>query len=88
MSEESWIHVATVWGPMAVVLLFTGICVWRGGKWFGNSILVPMKERHFRFLDVVEATQGTIATALANLQTMMASHDAWERDRATKEDDG
>ena len=88
MTEAGWIQVATIWGPMGIVLLFLGICIWRGGKWLGLSILLPMKERHFRFLDVVETTQGTIATALANLQTMMATHDAWERERAAKADDG
>lgn len=92
MSEAAWLEIAKFWGPMGVALVFLGFCFWRGGRWIGSQVVIPMRNRHLDFIDVMSHCEERNTISLAKLSELPAQikrlddklnqHDAWEKERA------
>lgn len=53
---EFWVNVATKLGVptcFAFALLYG---IWEGSIWVANEVVIPIKDRHFRFVDTVETS--------------------------------
>lgn len=64
---------------------FLGLCIWRGGKWFGKTVITPIVDRHVAWInksiEMMESQKQVIImmTSLNNLMNdcaveMSASH--------------
>ena len=62
-----WIEIASKLGIPATLALALIFVFGRGMLWMGRQILLPLKNRHFEFLSVIEGTQRTQAEALRQL---------------------
>ena len=76
---ERWISVIRDLGFPGVLLLFVCFALWKSGRWTGNQVILPLRNRFILFLGVLEKTQKQQAEALMNLGLAFKSHDEWER---------
>ena len=81
MGEDlsAWIVIIRELGFPAAMLLFVALCMWRGGKWLGGHILLPMKDRHLLFIDAIQKSQESQAQSISALTVAFTAHDEWER---------
>ena len=56
-----WITAARDLGFPAVIIAGMGYAIWTAGKYLGKELLVPLRDRHFDFLQSLEQTNKTIA---------------------------
>lgn len=54
---------------LAVFLWFT----WRGGKWFGNEILVPIKNRFILHVDRLDSVTGRMENTVDRIEGAITS---------------
>lgn len=70
-----WGDLAKTFGITALCLFALAVAVWRAAVWAGNRILVPIAERHVKFVDEVAASakaQVEVLRALADAQKAQA----------------
>ena len=79
-SNDVWALVMQ-YGLLGVVLFFLGVALWRGGKWSGENILLPIATAHIAFLrestTALKQLQGDVAlvaTCETELRKMVGGH--------------
>lgn len=50
-----WESLFQTFGIAVVCLFGLSLAIWRVGVWLGNKVVIPVAERHIRFLDEVAA---------------------------------
>ena len=64
-----WITAARDLGFPAVIIAGMGYAIWTAGKYLGKELLVPLRDRHFDFLQSLEQTNKTIAESIKEIHT-------------------
>lgn len=64
-----WITAARDLGFPAVIIAGMGYAIWSAGKYLGKELLVPLRDRHFDFLQSLEQTNKTIAESIKEIHT-------------------
>lgn len=59
-----------------ILLVLAGLLLFgaRGFRWFGKEMLIPMRDRHFEFMDRTEKAQTAFADALRGLAADLHAH--------------
>lgn len=66
MEVQAWEKLVTNVGfPIAIVTV-VGLAIWIGAKWVANQIIIPIRDRGFKFIDKVE---GNVEKMSDNLET-------------------
>ncbi|NDD55110.1 hypothetical protein EBZ39_14820 [bacterium] len=66
MDLHQW---ASTFGLPAAALIAIGLGVWRITEWSASNLIIPLRDKHFEFLESLQATLKTIA----DTQEAMAS---------------
>ena len=64
-----WITAARDLGFPAVIIAGMGYAIWSAGKYLGKELLIPLRDRHFDFLQSLEQTNKTIAESIKEIHT-------------------
>lgn len=64
-----WITAARDLGFPAVIIAGMGYAIWTAGKYLGKELLIPLRDRHFDFLQSLEQTNKTIAESIKEIHT-------------------
>lgn len=58
---NEWVSLLQTFGLATMIILFMGVCIWKGGGWAGENVVKPIVERYIRLIDsliVAVAKQG------------------------------
>jgi hypothetical protein len=75
-----WITAARDLGFPAVIIAGMGYAIWSAGKYLGKELLVPLRDRHFDFLQSLEQTNKTIAESIKEIHTRINDISCLRRD--------
>ena len=75
-----WITAARDLGFPAVIIAVMGYAIWTAGKYLGKELLVPLRDRHFDFLQSLEQTNKTIAESIKEIHTRINDITCLRRD--------
>ena len=75
-----WITAARDLGFPAVIIAGMGYAIWTAGKYLGKELLVPLRDRHFDFLQSLEQTNKTIAESIKEIHTRINAITCLRRD--------
>jgi hypothetical protein len=75
-----WITAARDLGFPAVIIAGMGYAIWTAGKYLGKELLVPLRDRHFDFLQSLEQTNKTIAESIKEIHTRINDITCLRRD--------
>lgn len=75
-----WITAARDLGFPAVIIAGMGYAIWTAGKYLGKELLVPLRDRHFDFLQSLEQTNKTIAESIKEIHTRINDISCLRRD--------
>lgn len=64
-----WTTVLDRYGLPIVALLGTWVLLWKGGRWLGANVLLPLKDQHIAFLNTVATATTTNTVTLKELST-------------------
>ena len=75
-----WITAARDLGFPAVIIAGMGYAIWTAGKYLGKELLIPLRDRHFDFLQSLEQTNKTIAESIKEIHTRINDISCLRRD--------
>lgn len=75
-----WITAARDLGFPAVIIAGMGYAIWSAGKYLGKELLIPLRDRHFDFLQSLEQTNKTIAESIKEIHTRINDISCLRRD--------
>lgn len=75
-----WITAARELGFPSVIIAGMGYAIWTAGKYLGKELLVPLRDRHFDFLQSLEQTNKTIAESIKEIHTRINDITCLRRD--------
>ena len=75
-----WITAARDLGFPAVIIAGMGYAIWTAGKYLGKELLIPLRDRHFDFLQSLEQTNKTIAESIKEIHTRINDITCLRRD--------
>ena len=81
-----WVDVASKLGFPAVCLIFAGYASWRGGRWVGEQIFIPIRDRTIKFLDDLTNWNLQLGERLAALSDDYIKHHTWENGEMARQD--
>lgn len=58
-------------GIPSTITLALLVGFWKGAKWVGQEVVIPVRNRHFAFLDTLEKTLKVVTEAQENLTKQM-----------------
>ena len=76
--EPWWITLGTNFGVAAIILVAIGLGVYKGSKWVGSEILIPVRDRlmgrALGFIDNIEGAIQKLCNSVDSIQSVLEHH--------------